>query len=197
MKREGTARGERQSAEERRETVLAAAIVEFAAYGLHGASTEDIARRAGISQPYIFRLFGTKKDLFIAACNRIYERIHDLFQAAAATAPRDDPGAALGAMSLSYKALITSRDELLLILQSFAAASDPEVGAAMRERFGSLYRYVEGVAGGDEHEAHTFMAYGMLLTVTAALGLPTLPRKEDTKEESVDTYLSTFVDTLP
>ncbi len=193
MKREGTARGERQSAEERRETVLAAAIVEFAAYGLHGASTEDIARRAGISQPYIFRLFGTKKDLFIAAANRVYERIHDLFQAAAATAPGTDPGAAFGAMALSYKALIASRDELLLILQSFAAASDPEVGAAMRERFGDLYRYVEGVAGGDEHEAHTFMAYGMLLTVTAALGLPTLPRKED----SVDTYLSTFVDTLP
>jgi len=191
MKREGTARGERQSAEERRETVLAAAIVEFAAYGLHGASTVDIARRAGISQPYIFRLFGTKKDLFIAAANRVYDRIHDLFQAAAATAPEDDPSAALSAMGHSYGALMASRDELLLLLQAFAAASDPEVGAAMRERFGDLYRYVERVAGGDEHEAHTFMAYGMLLTVAAALHLPALMRKED----SIDTCLFALTDT--
>ncbi len=192
MKRENASRGERQSAEDRRAEVLAAAIVEFAAYGLHGASTVAIAERAGISQPYIFRLFGTKKELFIAAAATVYDRIFGLFRAAADGAPGEGPGEVLDAMGRSYKELIASREELLLILQSFAAASDPEVGAAMRARFGELYRYVERASGGDEHEAHTFMAYGMLLTVVAALRPPASVRKEDT----LDTYLSAFVDDL-
>ncbi|MGH3145143.1 MAG: TetR/AcrR family transcriptional regulator, partial [Rubrobacter sp.] len=57
----------RKSSLERRETVLDAAVVEFAEKGLHGASTEGIAERAGISQPYVFKLFGTKKGLFLSA----------------------------------------------------------------------------------------------------------------------------------
>ena len=192
MEKENAGRGERQSAEERRAEVLAAAIVEFAAYGLHGASTVAIAERAGISQPYIFRLFRTKKDLFIAAADQVYDRILGLFQAAAASAPGAEPDAVLDVMAHSYKDLMASRDELLLVLQSFAAASDPEVGAAMRARFGALYRYVERASGGNEHEAHTFMAYGMLLTVVAALRSPASARKEDT----LDTYLSACINNL-
>ena len=60
----------RQTAEERREAVLDAATHEFAVKGFHGASTEDIARAAGISQPYLFRLFGSKKELYLAAFAR-------------------------------------------------------------------------------------------------------------------------------
>ena len=74
---------QRKSAEERREAVLAAALEEFAAHGLSGASTEAIAAKAGISQPYVFRLFGTKKDLFTAVINRCFRETLDLFQRAA------------------------------------------------------------------------------------------------------------------
>src|SRR6059036_3997338 len=74
---------QRKSAEERRDEILDAALVEFAERGLHGASTEEIARRAGISQPYVFRLFGTKKDLFKAAVARCLRQTLELFQRAA------------------------------------------------------------------------------------------------------------------
>src|SRR5437588_5357504 len=74
---------ERKSAEERREEILEAAVVEFAERGLHGASTEEIARRAGISQPYVFRLFGTKKELFKATVARCLRQTLELFQRAA------------------------------------------------------------------------------------------------------------------
>jgi AcrR family transcriptional regulator len=60
----------RLTAADRREAVLEVALVEFAAHGYEGASTEEIARRVGISQPYVFRLFGTKKDLFKAPVGR-------------------------------------------------------------------------------------------------------------------------------
>jgi hypothetical protein len=60
----------RKTREVRRDEVLDAALEVFAELGLHHASTEDIARRAGISQPYVFRLFATKKELFSAVAPR-------------------------------------------------------------------------------------------------------------------------------
>jgi AcrR family transcriptional regulator len=164
----------RQSAEERREAILEAAIAEFAAYGLHGTSTEVIARRVGISQPYIFRLFGTKKELFLAVVERVYDRIEATFREAAASRP-DDPLAAMGS---AYRALLTGRDELLLLLQSFAAAGDPQVQEVGRRRYAALYREVAGISGADDEALRRFFAFGMLLTVAAALDLPLLAGKE-------------------
>src|SRR5215831_12727905 len=74
---------ERKSKDARREEILDAALLEFAEGGLHGASTEDIARRAGISQPYVFRLFGTKKELFRAVVTRCFRETLEMFQRAA------------------------------------------------------------------------------------------------------------------
>src|ERR1700760_1178175 len=74
---------ERKSKEERREEILEAAFKVFADAGLHGASTEEIARRAGISQPYVFRLFGTKKELYLAAVARCFRQTLEMFQRAA------------------------------------------------------------------------------------------------------------------
>ena len=74
---------QRMSAAERREMVLEAAIAEFAVHGMAGTSTEDVARRAGISQPYLFRLFPTKKALFLALVERCYRRVEDTFITAA------------------------------------------------------------------------------------------------------------------
>ena len=87
----------RQTAAERREHVLDAAIAEFAASGYHAASTTAIARRAGISQPYIYALYRNKHDLFLAAYRHVAERIRARLVAAAESA--DDPEAALAAMA--------------------------------------------------------------------------------------------------
>src|SRR5436190_15374245 len=84
-----TATHTRLSAEERREAVVEAAMAEFAVGGLHGTSTDAIAKRAGISQPYLFKLFGTKKDLFLATIELCFHRTRETFLRAAAAPNRD------------------------------------------------------------------------------------------------------------
>ncbi len=160
----------RQTADERRDAIIDAAIVEFAVYGLHGTPTETIARRVGISQPYIFRLFGSKKELFLAALERVYDRIASTFLAAAGATDGD----VLEAMGHSYKTLLAGRDELFLLLQAFAASSDQEVRAVAHDRYAALYRMVAATSGAGEEALRQFFAYGMLLTVAAAIDLPQL-----------------------
>ena len=74
----------RKSADERREEILEIAVEHFAAGGYHGTSTEVIAREAGISQPYLFRLFRTKRELFLACGDRACEKVRETFRRAAA-----------------------------------------------------------------------------------------------------------------
>src|SRR6478752_7365676 len=100
---------ERKSAEERRDEILEAAMVEFAVRGLHGASTEAIAKRAGISQPYVFRLFGSKKDLFKASAARCLRETLETFQRAAEGKRGKD---ALEAMGHAYQELLVDRTRL-------------------------------------------------------------------------------------
>jgi AcrR family transcriptional regulator len=71
------------SAAERREAVLRAARIEFGAGGYAGTGTESIARRAGVSQPYLFRLFPSKKALFLATVDRCFDDLGELFERAA------------------------------------------------------------------------------------------------------------------
>ena len=170
---------ERSSAEERREEILAAAIQEFARFGLYGTSVDAIAERVGISQPYIFRLFGTKKDLFIAAALQVCGRIQRAF-GDAARAGRDRP---LEAMGHAYFSLLSSRSELLVLLHAFAASEDPEVKAAVSARYEELWNFVAKTSGATRTQVRDFFAAGMGMTVGAALGLNRLfsPLKE--KEE--------------
>src|SRR6201986_1987711 len=102
---------QRMPAAERREMVLEAAVPEFAAHGLAGTSTEDVARRAGISQPYLFRLFPTKKALFLALVERCFRRVEGAFTAAAGDLTGED---ALTAVAEEYERLLDDRTLLLL-----------------------------------------------------------------------------------
>ncbi|MDQ6749934.1 MAG: TetR/AcrR family transcriptional regulator [Actinomycetota bacterium] len=166
-----SASSQRRTAEERREQVLEAALGAFAAQGLHGTSTEAIARRAGISQPYLFRLFGTKKELFLACARRCMDRTRETFRAAAET---DGPEPILGRMGKAYIALLEDRELLLAQLQLQAACGDEEIRAVAREGYGELYREVERLSGASEDEVRLFFATGMLLNVAAAMDLPEL-----------------------
>jgi AcrR family transcriptional regulator len=159
----------RQTAEERREAVLKAALVAFAQGGLHGTSTEDIARAAGISQPYLFRLFGTKKKLFVATVERCMADTLELFRAAAGDLRGEE---ALEAMGAAYAAMVTGdRTRLLAQLQAYAACDDPAVREAMRAGFGSLHLFVETVSGLDPEAVSRWFGAGMLLNVLAAMDL--------------------------
>jgi AcrR family transcriptional regulator len=158
------------SAEERREEILAVAMEAFARGGLNGTSTEAIAAKAGISQPYLFRLFHTKKELFLACYMRQCTRILESFQQAAEGKSGED---ALHAMGEAYAGLLGDQTSLQLQLQGFAAsAADAEISSTVREGFGRIYRHVHGIAGGDDERTRQFFATGMLMTVIAAMDLP-------------------------
>jgi AcrR family transcriptional regulator len=163
--------GRRMTAGERRETIVEAAVAEFARTGLHGTSTEAIAARAGISQPYLFRLFGTKKDLFLACLARCYERLGAIFAAAAHGAGE---GEALGAMGAAYAELLADREMLLMQMQMYAACEDPEVRRAASRGYAELWQLVQRLSGAPEEELRAFFATGMLLNVAAAMDLPAI-----------------------
>lgn len=167
----------RLSADERREAVLDAAVHEFADAGYHAASTTAIAKRAGISQPYIYALFPHKKALFIACQERASRRIRDAFVAAAEGAEgRDD---LVERMRQAYKRLLDDRDELLCQLHGFAAANDPEIREPVAACFRETFDTIGALIAGDPQEARAFVAMGMYLNIARALELP----KEYTGEE--------------
>jgi AcrR family transcriptional regulator len=162
------------SAEERRESVLEAAVTEFAARGLDGTSTERVAQRAGISQPYLFRLFPTKKALFIALVERCFRRVAEAFTAAAADRTGDE---ALAAMGDTYKQLLKDRTLLLLQMHAYAACDDPHIRDATRTGFRQLWLLVERLTGLPFERITEFFAMGMLMNVAAAMDLPAVDER--------------------
>lgn len=163
---------ERLTADERREEVVQAAMQEFAIGGLHGTSTQAIAKRVGVSQPYLFQLFETKKKLFIATVERGFSTIRERFHTAAKEATSTEE--ILVAMKVAYMELLQDRTQLLLQMQAYAASHDPEVREVVRNEYGRLYRYIEALSGADPLVLQRFFAYGMLMNVAAALDLSEL-----------------------
>ena len=164
-----TGRGPRMPAEQRRELVLGEAMTAFAAHGYAGTSTEEVARRAGISQPYLFRLFPTKKALFLALVERCFRRVRDEFAAAAGELTGEE---ALAAMADAYEALLDDRILLLMQMQAYAACEDPEIRDATRTGFRKLWEQVERITGLPYQTVVDFFAVGMLMNVAAAMNLP-------------------------
>ena len=167
----------RSSAQERREEILDAAIAEFARYGLYGTSVDAIAKRLEISQPYVFRLFGTKKQLFVAASVRVCNRIERAF----AEAVTESPERPLASMGKAYGRLLESRSELLLLLQAFAASEDEEIREPVARRYMELWHSVSEMSHASEAEVREFFAQGMGMTVGSALRIEDLylPLGED------------------
>jgi AcrR family transcriptional regulator len=164
-----TGRGPRMPAEQRRELVLGEAMAAFAAHGYAGTSTEEVARRAGISQPYLFRLFPTKKALFLALVERCFRRVRDEFAAAAGELTGEE---ALTAMADAYEVLLDDRILLLMQMQAYAACEDPEIRDATRTGFRKLWEQIERITGLPYQTVVDFFAVGMLMNVAAAMNLP-------------------------
>ena len=154
------------SGSDRRTQVLAIAAEEFAESGLHGASTEAIARRAEITQAYIFRMFGTKKALFLELVIGAFDRLSEAMSDAAGEETGLD---ALARMGPQYYEMLTDRTSLLLQLQGFAACGDAEVRDAVRDCFGRMWQTVAGITALDPVTVKAFLAFGMLLNNGAAL----------------------------
>ncbi|MFD1658856.1 TetR/AcrR family transcriptional regulator [Streptomyces caeni] len=166
----------RMSAAERRESVIRAAIAEFAQKGYYGTSTEAIAKRVGVSQPYLFRLFPGKKAIFTAASLRCVEETRLVFEGAAEGLEGEE---ALHAMARAYMRLIAEHPEKLQMqMQTYIAVAaveaegDHEFGEAVRAGWMRLWEAVHLPLGADVGETTTFMAYGMLVNTLSAMGFP-------------------------
>jgi AcrR family transcriptional regulator len=169
----------RISSEERREQLVDAAVKEFAAHGFHATSTTAIAKRAGISQPYVYALFPNKHELFLAANAEVKERIRGAF--AEAARGLDSAEDRLHAMGQAYIDLLENRDEIMFQHQANAAAGDPGLREPLRREFVRLVDDVGRLSGASDEDVWMFMAKGMFLNVIAALDLPErfYPEKED------------------
>ncbi|MFD4409060.1 TetR/AcrR family transcriptional regulator [Streptomyces sp. NPDC058467] len=166
----------RMSAEERRESVIRAAMSEFARGGYYGTSTEAIAKRVGVSQPYLFRLFPGKKAIFLAAAEHCMELARRTFEEASEGLEGEE---ALHAMANAYVKVIAEQPERLLMqMQMYVAvaaaeeAGDHELGEAVRAGWMRLWDTVHVPLGADVDETATFMAYGMLINCLVAMGFP-------------------------
>jgi AcrR family transcriptional regulator len=162
----------RHTAEERRDEILDAALVCFADHGAHGMSTEAIARAVGISQPYIFRLFGTKKELVKATIERCMRGTLEMLRTAAAGKTGEEVVDAIGA---AYQQWVSNPTYLRAQMQSYVACEDDEIREVVRRGFGEMFEYVERATGLPPARVAEVFAHGMLLNVVAAMQLLDAP----------------------
>ena len=169
---------QRVPAAERRDALIEAAVHEFAHGGLHGTPVDKIARTVGVAQPYVFSLFGNKKELFLAAVQRGFERVADVFTRAA---DEFDPALALPdadvlkAMGNAYvEMLSTDRDCLMIQHQAYAACDDEQIRDHVRHCYATLVDHVQRLSDADQEAIDDFFRYGMWLNVAAAMGVEDL-----------------------
>jgi AcrR family transcriptional regulator len=162
----------RMSADERRELVLAAAARAFARNGYAGTSTDAVAREAGVSQPYVVRIFGTKLELFLEVFDRAATRIRTAFEDVLVAGPFDpeseDDWARMG---LAYSELLADRDLLQVMMHGFSAGGVDEIAAAARRCMGDVFTTIKRT-GCDDERARDFVAHGMLLNVMLSMRAP-------------------------
>lgn len=151
----------RLSAAERTEQIVCAAVTAFSTSGYAGTTTDDIARLAGVSQPYVVRLFRSKQRVFVAAIEHACGRIENTF--------RDSGATDLAGLGDAYDTLLAHREVLGMLLHGFAASADPEIGDLVRARFGRIYELVRELTGAEPREVAQFLGTGMLLTVMSSM----------------------------
>lgn len=158
------------SAEDRRELVLEAATRAFARGGYAGTTTDAVAKEAGVSQPYVVRIFGTKLELFLQVFGRACQRIEQTFRDSIAEAPFDpDSEEDLARVGLAYGELMDDRDLLRVLMHGFSASEVPEIGELAREGMAAIYVALSET-GWSEEQVRDFFAQGMLLNVLLSIG---------------------------
>jgi len=151
--------------EDRRELILQAATEVFGQFGYHGSTTDQIARAAGVSQPYVVRMFGTKERLYIEVIERALVFILRSFRAVLAEGSHD-LGPRLGS---AYVEMLRQRGLLLSLMHSFVLGGDPVIGPRARQGFLEVYAFLREEAGFTAEEANRFLEGGMLLNTLVGL----------------------------
>jgi TetR/AcrR family transcriptional regulator len=161
----------RMKAEDRRELIIEHATAVFGDYGYYGATTDQIARAAGVSQPYVVRMFGTKEKLFIEVLQRALALLMQAFREALVA---DDGQPLVTRLGLSYIALLSHRGLLLSLMHAFVHGSDPVIGTTARAGFLEVYAFLRRDAGMSAEEAGQFLAGGMLANTMIGLRMTDL-----------------------
>jgi len=139
----------------------------FADHGLTTAAIQRVADDIGVSQPYVFRLFGSKQAFFLACVDELETRIREVFVRAAATAP-DDP---MRAMGDGFRDLVADGVATGLWLQAIAVArSDADVAARCRALIAGVLRESERQTGAGPAALTGFLADGALVMLLQAVG---------------------------
>ncbi len=163
---------ERIPAAERREQILAAASRVFGEHGYAGATTDQVAQAAGISQPYVVRMFGSKENLFLEVLQRALHRLLDAFRVTLADGADEDAATLGQRLGEAYADLITDRGILLSLMQAFLLGNDPAIGAAARSGMLEVYRLLREEAGLSAESTVDFLAHGMLFNTLVAMRMP-------------------------
>jgi AcrR family transcriptional regulator len=171
---ESTSR-KRVPASERRDALISAAMHHFARTGLYGTSVDPIARDVGVAQPYVFSLFGSKRELFLAAVERCFEMTTEMFERAAeafdpARATEEIPDELMAMAAAYVRRLQTDRDLLMLQLQAYAACEDEAIRERVRAASRRMVRRVAELSGAEPERLDEFFRYGMWLNTAAAMG---------------------------
>ncbi|MDP9906225.1 MULTISPECIES: TetR/AcrR family transcriptional regulator [Arthrobacter] len=199
------ATAERIPAAQRRELILEAATGVFAERGYAGSTTDQVAKAAGISQPYVVRMFGTKETLFLEALDRAQGKLLRAFRDVIAAYDAGelaeelrhlDPAAGSGRpeqlkqlMAIAYADLIEDRGILMMLMQAFVAGHEPAIGARAREGFLDIYRLVRDEAGLSPETSRDFLAQGMLMNTLIGIRLPEVYEQDETAEELLECTL--------
>lgn len=159
----------RMNAEDRRELIVEAATRAFARGGYAGTSTDAIAREAGVSQPYVVRMFGTKLELFLEVFEQAAGRIRDAFAAVLDDGPFDpDSEDDRARMGLAYSDLMQDQPFLQVMMHGFSAGGIDEIAAAARRCMGEVFATIRRT-GWDDEQVRDFIAHGMLLNVMLSM----------------------------
>ncbi|WP_405497905.1 TetR/AcrR family transcriptional regulator [Nocardia sp. NBC_00511] len=155
----------------RRDAVLDAAIVEFAKSGYHGTPINTVAVAAGISPAYVFKLFPSKVELFVATLDRCFERVEQSLATGAARVPDADPERVLHEMGGAYAELIADKSLLMLQVHALSAADVPDIAGAVRAGLQRVTDYAKTRSGATDAQVQHFMAFGQLCHLITTLGL--------------------------
>lgn len=183
----------RMGSDQRRQLVLEAATSVFGQRGYAGTTTDQVAAAAGVSQPYVVRIFGTKEKLFLAVLERALGMLLTDFRAALAD-ESDVP--LLRRLSLSYVNQLSDRGLLLSLMHGFVLGGEPEIGRVARRGFLDVYRFLKHEAGFSADEASDFLAQGMLLNTLVGLRMTDDYETDADARELLECTLQTKLDFL-
>jgi AcrR family transcriptional regulator len=164
----------RSTADARRSIITSRAVTVFARSGYWATPVTDVAKAAGVSPAYVFRLFDGKLGLFLAALEHCQDQVVATLSEVADRMPGGEPEVVLSAMGDAYAKLISDRDLLMLQVHALSAADVPEIVAATRRGIERVVTLIQERTGAPDHAVQQFMAYGQLCHLIVAAGLADL-----------------------